>query len=70
MRSSSLRCRLQVFRHPVEVADQPAELVGRRRGDARVEVAARDAPRGAGQAVDRIGDALRHPVAERRAEQD
>ena len=60
---------LQVGGHPVEVLDQAAQLVGRGRGDARVEIAARDPPRRARQPVDRIGDPLGHPVAERGAEQ-
>ena len=66
MRSSSRALALEVGRHPVEVLDQPPQLVGRRGGDARVEVAAGDAPRGAREAVHRVGDALGHPVAERR----
>ena len=55
---------LQVARHAVEVLDQTAQLVGRGRGDPGIEVAARDAPRGARQTVHRIGDALGHRVAE------
>ena len=39
-------------------------------GDPRVEVAARDPPRRARQAADRIGDALGHRQADRGAEQD
>ena len=58
---------LEIGRHLVEVLDEPAQLVRRGRGDAGVEIAARDAPRRAGEAVDRIGDALRHPVADRGA---
>ena len=57
---------LQVVGHAVEVLDQPPQLVRRRGGDARVEIAARDAPRRARQPVHRVGDALGHPVAERR----
>ena len=61
---------LQLARHAVEVLDQPAQLVGRRRGDAGVEIAARDAPRGARQPVHRVGDALGHRVAEPGAAED
>ena len=60
---------LQVGGHLVEVLDQPPQLVRRGGRDARVEIAARDAPRRARQPVHRIGDPLGHPVAERRAEQ-
>ena len=69
MRSSSRALALQVGGHLVEVLDQPPQFVRRGGGDARVEVAARDAPRRARQAIHRIGDPLGHPVAERRAEQ-
>ena len=60
---------LQIVGHLVEILDQPPQLVGRCRGNPRVEVAAGDAARRARQPVHRIGDPLRHPVAERRAEQ-
>ena len=60
---------LEVVRHPVEVLDEPSQFVGRRHGDARVQVSARDAARRAGQAVDGIGDPLGHPVADAGAEE-
>ena len=60
---------LEILGHPVEVPDQPSELVGCGGGDARVQIAARDQPGGARQPVDRIGDPFRHPIAERRTEQ-
>ena len=58
--------RLQLRRHAVERVDQPAQLVGRADGDARVEVAARDAAGRARQLPDRIGDALGHRQPDRR----
>ena len=61
--------RLQIVGHPVEVFHQAAQFIRRGGGDTRVEVAARDAPGGAGEAVHRVGDAFSHPVAEGRAEQ-
>ena len=70
MRSSSRALPLQIARHLVEVLDQPPQLVGRRGGHARVEVAARDAARRARQAVHRIGDALGHRVADAGAAED
>ncbi len=69
VRSSSLPLPLQIGGHLVEVLDQPPQFVRRGGGDARVEIAARDAPRRARQPVHRIGDPLGHPVAERGAEQ-
>ena len=62
--------RLELAGHAVEGVDQPAELVDRAHGDARVEVAARDALRRAGQPADGIGDALGQRQPERGAEQD
>ena len=62
--------RLQLRRHAVERVDEPAQLVGRSHGDPRVEVAARDAPGGARQLPDRIGDALGHRQPDAGAEQD
>ena len=70
VRSSSAALALQVVGHLVEVVDQAPQLVGRGRDDARVEIAARDAPRRARQAVHRIGDALGHVIADAGAEQD
>ena len=55
--------------HAVEGVHQPAELVGRLDGDARVEVAARDAAGRAGQAAHGIGDALGHRQPDRRSQQ-
>ena len=60
----------QLGGHPVEVLDEPPQFVGRGRGDARIEIAAGDAPRRPGQAIHRVGDPFRHPVAEACAEQD
>ena len=62
--------RLELGGHAVEGVHQPAQLVGRLDGDARVEVAARDAAGRAGQPAHRIGDALGHRQPDRRAEQD
>ena len=59
---------LQVGRHAVERFDQPPELVGRGREDARIEIAARDAAGRVHQPVDRIGNALGHPIADDGAE--
>ncbi len=60
---------LEILGHPVEVPDQPSQLVGCGGGHPRVQIAARDQLGGARQPVDRIGDPLRHPIAERRTEQ-
>ena len=70
MRSSCVALRLELGRHAVEGVDQPPQLVGRRDGDVRVEIAARDAPRRARQPADRIGDALGHRQPDAGAEQD
>src|SRR2546421_326818 len=45
---------LEIVGHAIEILDQAPQLVGRCGGDARVEVASRDAPRRAAQTVDRI----------------
>ena len=61
---------LQVGRHLVEGLDQPPQFVGRGRQHARIEIAAGNAPGGAHQPVDGIGDALGHVVADAGAEHD
>ena len=61
---------LQVGSHPVERLDEAPELVGRRDGNPRVEIAMRDATRCAREPVHRVRNALGHRVAHRRAEQD
>ena len=70
VRSSSMRCALSSAAMRLNASTQPLQLVGRAHGNARIEVAPRDPPRCARQAIDRIGDALRHREADRRAEQD
>ena len=69
MRSSSLPLPLEVGGHPIEVGNQPPQLVRRGFGDARAEVAARDPAGGARQPVDGIADALGHVIPDGRAEQ-
>ncbi len=61
---------LEIGRHAIEILDQTAQLIGGRRRDTRVEIAARDAAGRARQAVDRVGNALGHPVAQPGAYQD
>ena len=70
MRSSSAALRLELAGHAVERVDQAAELVDGSHRDPLVEIAARDALRGAGQPADRIGDALGQRQAQGGAEQD
>ena len=60
---------LQLFRHAVEIADQPPQLVARCGHDARVEIAARDPPCRARQAVHGVGNPLGHPIPDSGAEQ-
>ena len=59
----------EVGGHLIEVFDEPPQFVRRRRGDARVEIAARDAAGRARQSVDRVCDPFGHPISERRAEE-
>ena len=70
VRSSSPRCRCRSAAIPLNASTRRLNSSAEVDGNARIEIAARDAARGARQPVHRIGDALRHRVADRGAEQD
>ncbi len=58
---------LQVVGHLVEGIDQPPQFVGRGGEHARVEIATGDPAGGTHQSIHRIGNALGHVIANRRA---
>ncbi len=61
---------LKIFGHLVERFDQPAQLVGRRGEDARVEVAAGNAAGRAREPLDRVAQPFGRDVADGGAKQD